>query len=713
MPRGPKLTLPTVDTCNWRLVSPIDGTADCELIQKMTGIDHGDFAKVSLDVCAACCRSFPPTIRQPNPVVASLLYKVTTQILGNSNLAEENKVNVEKVRQLAERCLNVSHSEQYRLIPARTDRPCYWLGSQEQSDRFNTDCTKSNKLVSSCHAESKLPFFSCSHPAHELTTISQCRTCHDWTPLPPISRFLSLKEMIPPPTRRCGPVVKRWAVGVTTASRRQSTLEDCLDSIVRSGWNDPRIFLDGSCRIPQRYNDLSVTWREDFIGVWPAWYLALAELILQQPDADAYVLLQDDVVLYDRELLRDYLEQTLWPGDQPSIVSLFSTDPDPNPGWHRMDKAWHWGAQGFVFAPEIARAIFADPILSRECFAASAENHVPIPKMLCEWIQRSNIDVWYANPSLSQHIGNTSTIWTNASMTSGRRAPWFSGSIETTFASNESLSDFPEHLFPCDQMTSETYLNQVNCGRDLMRKSSVVFCGLCRDVRLFLPRTAARIEKLGSMFRDYRVVLYENDSVDATREFLSDWQSQNSRVEVIIETHAAKKHVRNRSLERAAWMAYCRNRYREHVIKKYNDFDYTIVVDADLPGGWSFDGIAHTFGDDNWDTVGSYGIQRRPLHETNEFSFLHFDTWAFHPSVGTAARKLLNHNELVLRRGEPMLPVDSCFGGLGIYRMTCMGAAEYGGRDCEHVVFHHRLRQAGFDRQFLNPSQIVLYSPFL
>jgi hypothetical protein len=712
MPRGPKLTLPTVDTCKWRSTPSLDGSAECDLILKMTGINAGDFAQVSMDTCTACCRSFPPSPRQPNPVIASLLFNASTRILAQTNLADEKKVEIEKVRRLAVESLDLIHTKDYRLTPARTGAPCYWLGGRDNSGRIDHECTKANTTSSSCDEENKA-YFSCNHPSHELTTLAHCRTCRDWAIRAPISRSLSLDEMIPPPTIRSGPVVKRWAFGVTTASRRQSTLEDCLDSIVRSGWNDPRLFLDGSCRIPERYNDLAVTWRENFIGVWPAWFLALAELILQQPDADAYVLLQDDVVLYDRESLRDYLERILWPGDQPSIISLFSTDPEPNPGWHRMDKAWHWGAQGFIFAPEIARAIFADPILSFTCFAASSEEHVPIPKTLCEWIQRSNIDVWYANPSLSQHIGNTSTIWTDASMTSGRRAPWYSGSIESTFSLDESLSDFPEHLFPCDQATSDTYLNQIQRGRELMSKSTVVFCGLCRDVRLFLPRTAAQIEKLGSMFREYRIVLYENDSVDATRDFLADWQSLNPRLDVIVETHVAKKHLRTRSLDRAAWMAFCRNRYRERVVSKYGDFDYVVVVDTDLPGGWSFDGVAHTFGHDNWDLVGSYGIKRRPVHQQNEFPFLHFDVWAFHPAVGTKARKLVNHNELILHRGEPMLPVESSFGGLGIYRTECMRAAEYGGSDCEHVVFHNRLRKAGFDRQFLNPSQIVLYSPFL
>jgi hypothetical protein len=85
--------------------------------------------------------------------------------------------------------------------------------------------------------------------------------------------------------------------------------------------------------------------------------------------------------------------------------------------------------------------------------------------------------------------------------------------------------------------------------------------------------------------------------------------------------------------------------------------------------------------------------------------------WAFRPAVGTAARKLVNHNDLALSRGDALLPVESCFGGLGVYRMACLNAGEYGGGDCEHVIFHNNLRRAGLNQLFLNPNQIVLYTP--
>jgi hypothetical protein len=311
---------------------------------------------------------------------------------------------------------------------------------------------------------------------------------------------------------------------------------------------------------------------------------------------------------------------------------------------------------------------------------------------------------------LTQHVGNTSTIWMNAAIMGGRRAPWFSGSIETAFADGESLSDFPEEAFPCSLGQRKEYLRRVELGRHGMRESSAVICGLCRDVRHFLPRMAARIERLGQMFRDYRVVLFENDSIDRTREFLSDWRAANPRVHVMSESLGAPLYPATRNPARAAWLAECRNRYRAHVVSEYAGFDYAIVVDMDLPGGWSFDGVAHTFGHDDWDFVGSFGVRQRLELRSRQPEYLHVDRWAFRPSANQTTSPL-DGIMILPPRGQPLMAVDSCFGGLTAYRIQCFRYAEYAGEDCEHVEFHRGLRSAGIGQGFLNPNQIVLYSP--
>lgn len=40
-----------------------------------------------------------------------------------------------------------------------------------------------------------------------------------------------------------------------------------------------------------------------------------------------------------------------------------------------------------------------------------------------------------------------------------------------------------------------------------------------------------------------------------------------------------------------------------------------------------------------------------------------------------------------------------------VFRAGC----RYGGGDCKHVVLHGEMRQRGFDRLLMNPSQIVVY----
>jgi hypothetical protein len=698
MPRKAQFVLPTVDTCHWR--ERENGAANCRLAAALLG---DSYFTVSEEACAACCRSFPPSPRQLNPVVASLLFAAASRIVEGDESETRSKAHARTVRDLAERSLNTSHSAELTLTPAREQASCCWLGERlpgGSGESRDDEPARANEAI-----------YACRHPSHATTTQSGCRMCRDWSKRRPVSRLLHLDELAPPPVRRCGPSVKKWAVGVTTAPRRSPTLEACLDTIVRAGWEEPRLFLDGTTRLPSRYAHLPVTWREDSVGAWPAWYLALAELVLHHPEADAFVLLQDDVALFDREVLRDYLERALWPGQRPGLVSLFYTGMDSVNGWHEARGGWHFSAQGLIFSPGTARAFLSDAGVSQAWLAAAGGRHVPIPEAVAEWVGRRGIEVWYANPSLSQHIGNSSTIWTNAGIGGGRRAPWFAGSVETEFAAEESLADFPEAAFTCDEPISPDYSQRVERGRSRMRESSAVICGLCRDVRIHLPRTAARIERLGQMFRDYRVVLFENDSLDATREFLADWQSQNPKVDVLSETANAPKFSQSRSLDRAAWLADCRNRYRQRIAERFPDFDYVIVVDTDLSGGWSYEGVAHSFGHDDWDFIGSYGLAPRLDPELKEFPYVHFDVWAFHPAPSTAPRKLVNHNELLLRRGEPLLPVESCFGGLGLYRMAAMRAVEYSGGDCEHVVFHQRLRRAGFNRLYMNPSQLVLYSP--
>jgi hypothetical protein len=264
-----------------------------------------------------------------------------------------------------------------------------------------------------------------------------------------------------------------------------------------------------------------------------------------------------------------------------------------------------------------------------------------------------------------------------------------------------------EAEFPLRPERREWYEACVARGRAEMAGRRAVLCGLARDLTSILPATIVRMERLGRLFRDYRVVVYENDSADGTCAGLLAWSRANPRVTILSERKGDPVNLPVRCLERARRMAYYRNIYRERVAQSCADFDVAIVVDMDLQCGWSYDGVSHTFGCPDWDFVGSYGVQKRHRWLASEIT--QYDAWAFRPHGSYAPLSTQEVNFTRWRRGDPLLPVFSCFGGLGIYRMEAMLRCRYDGGDCEHVALHRNMREAGFDRLFLNPNQLTCY----
>ncbi|MGI4776406.1 MAG: glycosyltransferase, partial [Janthinobacterium lividum] len=48
-----------------------------------------------------------------------------------------------------------------------------------------------------------------------------------------------------------------------------------------------------------------------------------------------------------------------------------------------------------------------------------------------------------------------------------------------------------------------------------------------------IPVMINHIEHLGRKFKDYRIIIFENDSIDGTKEMLSRWRQENSKIRII------------------------------------------------------------------------------------------------------------------------------------------------------------------------------------
>jgi hypothetical protein len=231
---------------------------------------------------------------------------------------------------------------------------------------------------------------------------------------PPDAR--PLDALIPPPAVRTGDPVREWAVGVTTAPRIRPTLEICLDGLVGAGWERPHLFIDAAVRIPERYAHLPYTYREEKVGAWPAYFLALAELLMRRPRADAYMIVQDDALVFDRESLPRYLGRVLWPGAAPGLVSLYCNGPDgaDRPGWHIAAGVPTSGPVALVFPRDLAKAFVTDRDVFEHRWDPIEAAATSIGDLIPFWAHDHSLPIWFPTPSLVQHIGDTSTLWPGA-----------------------------------------------------------------------------------------------------------------------------------------------------------------------------------------------------------------------------------------------------------------------------------------------------------
>lgn len=273
------------------------------------------------------------------------------------------------------------------------------------------------------------------------------------------------------------------------------------------------------------------------------------------------------------------------------------------------------------------------------------------------------------------------------------------------------LSKFPEALYPATKNSLLEYNKRVVAGHGVAASSRVIICGLARDLGDTLYKTIARIECLGSMFEDYLVVIYENDSSDSTRSVLQTWTGLNYKVCPIFENLKKKRNEQDKSNGRTVDMAYYRNQYLAFARELAVGFkpNYLITLDTDLDGGFSYEGICNSLSYD-YDVVGSNGLFYREWE--GKMQRLYYDSWAFRKLYHPSAHADEEINLMVLNRGEEPFQVISAFGGLALYKWSSIpDEVWYTSGDCDHVTLHKQMIERGFDKIYVNPSQITLYSP--
>ena len=242
--------------------------------------------------------------------------------------------------------------------------------------------------------------------------------------------------------------------------------------------------------------------------------------------------------------------------------------------------------------------------------------------------------------------------------------------------------------------------------REPMLYRSVVVGLLARDCKEAILRNKPRIEKLCSFFDEYHIVVVENDSVDGTKELLHDWAQENGRVVVDSFTDESKR-LADCSVERISHMADLRNRLLGD-IRRLPVHDIVIMMDVDI---FDFDvegvidGISQA--PDDWGAIMANGRLTLPNHKLYKYQYDQYAFLAYDEDWHDAMYFQQKRGRLLDKRirKNAYYPVQSAFGGIGVYRYDAIKDLHYQAvrlkehpQDafCEHIPFHLEIIRQGY-----------------
>ena len=184
-------------------------------------------------------------------------------------------------------------------------------------------------------------------------------------------------------------------------------------------------------------------------------------------------------------------------------------------------------------------------------------------------------------------------------------------------------------------------------GVNVAQNGGLIINIMARDTAKAIPALVKNVEALSPFYGGkLAVVVYENDSVDGTRQKFKDWSksAKGYKVDLITcedegdadcrlqETHRYDQH--GDKMSAVGRMADYRNKILDYITERYDPQDYThmMVADVDLAVSWAPLGLMHSLG-----TIGEHapvavrGIMMIPGALGSLYS--PYDYSAFRPKV--------------------------------------------------------------------------------
>lgn len=255
-----------------------------------------------------------------------------------------------------------------------------------------------------------------------------------------------------------------------------------------------------------------------------------------------------------------------------------------------------------------------------------------------------------------------------------------------------------------------------------IENAEILYAGTARNVAQFIEKEIQFLRLCLGQFKKAHGLIIESDSSDDTLIKLEKIKANIPNFQYISYANLTKKMPK-----RTQRLAYCRNRIIQELRDNpaYVNVDYVAIADLDAVNvDLTPQKIAQC-----WDVKEDWGGITANQRE------LYYDIWALrHPDwcptdcmqqikrLQKFCDEKTAHNLAVWAKNihiapeVGLIPVDSAFGGFGIYKRDAYLAGEYEGIDsngdqvCEHVSFHQKLCDAGH-KIYINAALINCGKP--
>jgi hypothetical protein len=238
----------------------------------------------------------------------------------------------------------------------------------------------------------------------------------------------------------------------------------------------------------------------------------------------------------------------------------------------------------------------------------------------------------------------------------------------------------------------------------------IIVCGIARDCALDLEATLTAIDRVRKLCERSYCIIVTNDNSDSTATVLEEWAAVSECSEIIKLDGLAQAYP-----DRIDRIAVARNFYLKRIGEEdFQDFPLVCVLDFDGPNNCIQPQDLHNAvrTDEKWDALFAnqqpayYDIYalRHPLWCPSDCWKEVSDTTRFpfrRRKQASAIQRYVRKRQFAIPASLPLIPVESAFGGLALYRKEALHNCWYGSRDrhqrtvCEHVILHQQMRARG------------------